>query len=495
MRVKMAHQENKEHVVARAQTQPQSLLATAPGPLGVATSLLNLQHTYGNRFVQRMLMATATIQRQCACGGTCTQCQSQGMNPEGDIFQQILQRKGSGQPLDTAVRVFMETRFGQDFSSVRLHTDAHAARTAQQLSAVAYTVGRDIFFGESQYQPHSQEGRRLLAHELTHVLQQGVQPAKPQTELQVSEPGDRFEQEAERVADAVMAEKPAELCQQFEGIAGPSNTTEEEYPFAQDISEADMVGAKHLQAIPKQQIIPSLLGAPALQRTASFAAGAVHAVNNTAVQIATGGPAGITLPMLNGANLTSTASARAAIRRPTLTGRSTATGVECWVDSVPTNTGSFDETVLNSGPWSTVTPKVNVALRLGLPACAVGGNATLTANGRPSDADVAKANRTHEDHHAADHRIAFNSTIGNWDTLLTAAWISNQIFSGPDVATCEASLYAAMGGTPESIADDYFNSCLAAGAAFHATPAGGPLAASNPASDATCGVATVEVRQ
>jgi len=203
MRTKTVHEGSKENV-ARVQVQQHSLPPDhTPKPLGMTAALLNLQRTHGNRFVQRMLMTTATIQRQCACGGICAKRQSQSTNPEQDIFQQILQRKGSGQPLDTGVRAFMETRFGQDFSGVYVHTDAQTAQTAQQLSAIAYTVGRDIFFGEGQYQPQSQEGRRLLAHELTHVVQQEGQPAMPQTGLQVSEPGDRFEQEAERVAEQI----------------------------------------------------------------------------------------------------------------------------------------------------------------------------------------------------------------------------------------------------------------------------------------------------
>lgn len=66
----------------------------------------------------------------------------------------------------------MESRFGQDFSRIRVHTDDAAARSAQTLWAHAYTVGRDIYFNEDRYNPDSLEGRRLLAHELTHVVQQ-----------------------------------------------------------------------------------------------------------------------------------------------------------------------------------------------------------------------------------------------------------------------------------------------------------------------------------
>lgn len=79
----------------------------------------------------------------------------------------------SGAALDANVRQDMEARFGQDFGSVRIHTDAPAARSARDVDAHAYTVGSNIVFSAGQYAPGSGEGRRLLAHELTHVVQQG----------------------------------------------------------------------------------------------------------------------------------------------------------------------------------------------------------------------------------------------------------------------------------------------------------------------------------
>ena len=83
----------------------------------------------------------------------------------------------SGQPLDGGTRQFMETRMGQDFSQVRVHTDAQAAESAQAIQARAYTSGRDVVFGSGEYQPGSEAGKRLLAHELVHVGQQSSQNA------------------------------------------------------------------------------------------------------------------------------------------------------------------------------------------------------------------------------------------------------------------------------------------------------------------------------
>jgi Domain of unknown function (DUF4157) len=84
----------------------------------------------------------------------------------------------SGQPLDETTRGFMEQRFGHDFSHVRVHTDSLSAAAAESVHSRAFTIGRDVVFAVGQYSPASAEGRRLLAHELTHVVQQG-QVARP----------------------------------------------------------------------------------------------------------------------------------------------------------------------------------------------------------------------------------------------------------------------------------------------------------------------------
>jgi hypothetical protein len=80
--------------------------------------------------------------------------------------------RSPGHALDEGVRSFMEPRFGQDFSRVRVRTDTRAAESAAAVSALAYTAGRDIVFGSGQYTPQTLAGRKLLAHELTHVIQQ-----------------------------------------------------------------------------------------------------------------------------------------------------------------------------------------------------------------------------------------------------------------------------------------------------------------------------------
>jgi hypothetical protein len=80
--------------------------------------------------------------------------------------------KGGGQPLPKSTRAFFEPRFGSDFSSVRVHADTQAGDMARSVNARAFTVGRNVVFGAGQYSPETTEGKKLLAHELTHTIQQ-----------------------------------------------------------------------------------------------------------------------------------------------------------------------------------------------------------------------------------------------------------------------------------------------------------------------------------
>lgn len=88
------------------------------------------------------------------------------------IIDEVLQ--SPGQPLDRETRSFMEPRFGYDFGNVRIHTDEKAQDSARAVNALAYTVGNNVVFGSGHYRPSSAEGERLMAHELTHVVQQSM---------------------------------------------------------------------------------------------------------------------------------------------------------------------------------------------------------------------------------------------------------------------------------------------------------------------------------
>ena len=118
-------------------------------------------------------------QRSCACGGTCTPCRAQqgahtfehawtGSVPP--IVDEVLASPGI--PLDVHTRAHMESRFGHDFGRVRVHHDSKAADSAAAVQARAYTVGQDVVMGNGQFLPGTDRGRGLLAHELTHVVQQ-----------------------------------------------------------------------------------------------------------------------------------------------------------------------------------------------------------------------------------------------------------------------------------------------------------------------------------
>jgi len=138
---------------------------------------------------QVMRMPDAQLQRACACGGSCPKCQTQkpdedherlqtkrvqasdtGQMAAPPIVHEVL--AAPGQPLDLATRDFMEPRFGHNFAHVRVHADAKAAESARAVNALAYTAGRNVVFDAGQYAPGTSTGQRLLAHELTHVLQQ-----------------------------------------------------------------------------------------------------------------------------------------------------------------------------------------------------------------------------------------------------------------------------------------------------------------------------------
>lgn len=111
-----------------------------------------------------MRMPGQQVHRKCA------DCENK---EEHDTTPHVQRSIGGGVPLDRDTRAFMEPRFGQNFADVRIHTGEQAARSAAAIGAEAYTIGRDVVFGAGRHAPQSSEGRKLIAHELTHVVQQG----------------------------------------------------------------------------------------------------------------------------------------------------------------------------------------------------------------------------------------------------------------------------------------------------------------------------------
>lgn len=175
------------------------------------------------------------VQRKCACGaghdGPCTcekkqekkieeaKAANEPKHPEMEIDRAATREpvrqsadplgavervvKGPGAPLPDPVRADMEAGFGRSFSQVRVHDGPRAAQSAAEIGAHAYTVGNHIAFNRGQYQPGTDSGRFLLAHELAHTVQQSGAPAPSQT--RVSQPGDRHEAQANRAAGAALS--------------------------------------------------------------------------------------------------------------------------------------------------------------------------------------------------------------------------------------------------------------------------------------------------
>ena len=116
-----------------------------------------------------------------------------------DVVEAIGRRRGGGQELDRNVSERMSPSLGEPIQGVRVHTDPEANVLASSVQATAFTVGNDIFFGEGAYKPGSSDGDRLIAHEVSHTIQQ--QGAPTGGPLRVSMPGEALEQEADAVAD------------------------------------------------------------------------------------------------------------------------------------------------------------------------------------------------------------------------------------------------------------------------------------------------------
>ncbi|HEX9975748.1 MAG TPA: DUF4157 domain-containing protein, partial [Dehalococcoidales bacterium] len=103
--------------------------------------------------------------------------ETQPSEVSGNLEARIDVAHSGGQPLADSARATLEPYFRHDFSQVRIHTDAEADKISRQLEAEAFTTGRDVFFKQGAYQPESETGKELLAHELTHVVQQSREPA------------------------------------------------------------------------------------------------------------------------------------------------------------------------------------------------------------------------------------------------------------------------------------------------------------------------------
>lgn len=194
-------------------------------PLGdrlTPSALLHLQRSAGNSSVVQLLD------------------EDRGEADPASSVKQVV-GSGGGSPLDNDMRGFMESRLGHDFSDVRLHTGPEATESARAVQANAYTVGNDVVFRSDQWSPNTDSGRRMLAHELTHVIQQKAGPVDGTPAaggIKVSDPSDRFERQADEVADQVMrSEAPA--VQRQEGLEEEEEQLQTSAVQRQEAAEAE----------------------------------------------------------------------------------------------------------------------------------------------------------------------------------------------------------------------------------------------------------------
>ena len=191
--------------------------------------LTGLQQQVGNRAVQRLVQRSGEGSFQL----------------DDDTASRINRERGAGQALDSGVQRQMGSAFGADFSGVQVHNTQESAALNQDLSAQAFTTGSDIFFGEGRYQPQSSGGQELIAHELTHVVQQGSGSVGSGGGMTVNAPGDSFEQEADASARAALS--PASQA----SVQRDATLEEEEIQTKalqrQDTPEEEEIQAKALQ--------------------------------------------------------------------------------------------------------------------------------------------------------------------------------------------------------------------------------------------------------
>ena len=186
-------------------------------------AVLRMQQTHGNAAVRRML-----VQRRVdAPAGV------EGGQIDDQVTSKINSARGSGATLDSGVAQHLGEKMGQDFSGVHVHTDAQADTLNRSLSAKAFTTGSDIFFQQGAYQPSSSEGQHLLAHELTHVVQQsGSAPSGP---LTLGPTEDSYEHEADSMASKAMSSTSEPVAQREEDCDGCGDMAQrEEMPEDED---------------------------------------------------------------------------------------------------------------------------------------------------------------------------------------------------------------------------------------------------------------------
>lgn len=215
----------------------------------VAEQIVEASDSNISSSVNQLSSRTHVLQRKCACGDSeseCDSCRRQkdeaalqpktGGKPTSNGVPLIVHEalRSPGQPLDADVRAFFEPRFGHDLTHVRLHKDVLAAQSAKAVNASAYTVGSNIVFGAGAFDTTRSSGKQLIAHELTHVLQQAGDTGDP---TKVSGPDDPAETQASSVAESLAAFLPS--TSQSDDFRIHSRLVQQAGVVARDIAEAE----------------------------------------------------------------------------------------------------------------------------------------------------------------------------------------------------------------------------------------------------------------
>jgi hypothetical protein len=226
--------------VASAKARGAPARAPAAGPAG---NLFALQQTAGNRAVAHLLGGgTPVLRRACACGGhsgggkPCAGCagldedeqlrrtpdapggsRADGGSrlPDG-LATHLARSRGRGSPLERGVREPLERSFGRELGAVRVHSGAAAALAARSVRARAFALGKEIWFGAGEYRPHDPAGRRLIAHEVAHTLEQ--RPVESLDRVRLGAANDPAEARADRAAAAVARHERPPAPGQSDGI-------------------------------------------------------------------------------------------------------------------------------------------------------------------------------------------------------------------------------------------------------------------------------------
>lgn len=225
--------EEKKNIIRKTKTEAHEQETHSPG--GEKAALSTFQQQVGNRAVQRLL------------------AQRSGDGPfdlDDSTAERINRERGGGQTLDRGVQVRMSKATGQDFSDVKVHTGPESHALNEQLSAKAFTTGQDIYFREGAYDPGSSGGQELLAHELTHVVQQrSGSVGGGGGKMTVNAPGDAYEQQADSVAKTVAGPAAAPSVQR-------ENVPEEEEVQTKSLQREEMPEEEEVQtkALQRQEM-------------------------------------------------------------------------------------------------------------------------------------------------------------------------------------------------------------------------------------------------